>query len=74
MIQPRAYDVRQARSQLPKLIDAVLRGERVIIRRVTDGAEVELIPHICKRQPGRYRGRIAFAPDAFAPMDEEELG
>jgi antitoxin (DNA-binding transcriptional repressor) of toxin-antitoxin stability system len=73
MAGDKTYNVREARAKLPQLIDAVLRGEHVVLRRATDGAEIELIPHARKREPGRYMGRIAFAPDAFAPMGEADL-
>ena len=65
MIQPKVYIIRHARSQLPLLFDEVLRGERVVIRRATDGAEIELIRHVRKREAGRYKGRITYAPDVF---------
>lgn len=65
----KTYNVREARANLPRLIDAVLRGEQVVLRRATDGAEIELILHVRKREPGRYKGQIEFAPGAFAPMD-----
>ena len=73
MADDKTYNVREARAKLPRLIDAVLRGEQVVLRRATDGAEIELIPHVRKREPGRYKGQIEFAPDAFAPMDEADL-
>ena len=73
MTDNKTYNVREARANLPQLIDAVLRGEHVVLRRATDGAEIELIPHVRKREPGRYKGQIAFAPDAFAPMGKAEL-
>ncbi len=73
MAGDKTYNVREARANLPRLIDAVLRGEQVVLRRATDGAEIELIPHVRKREPGRYKGQIAFAPGAFAPMGEAEL-
>ena len=73
MAGDKTYNVREARANLPRLIDAVLRGEQVVLRRATDGAEIELIPHVRKREPGRYKGQIEFAPDAFAPMDEADL-
>lgn len=65
MSQLKVHDVHQAQSQLPQLIDAVLRGERVVVRRETDGVEIELIRHVRKREAGRYKGRITYAPDVF---------
>lgn len=73
MAGEKIYNVREARARLPQVIDEVLRGEHVILRRATDGAEIELVPHVRGRVPGRYKGQIGFAPDAFAPMSEDEL-
>jgi len=73
MTDVKIYNVRKARACLPQLIDEVLRGEHVVLRRATDGAEIELVPRVANRVPGRYKKQIDFAPDAFAPMSEEEL-
>ncbi len=73
MTDAKIYNVREARARLPQLIDEVLQGELVILRRATDGAQIELIPHVADRVPGRYKGQIDFAPDAFAPLSGEEL-
>lgn len=73
MAGEKIYNVREARANLPRLIDAALRGEHVVLRRATDGAEIELIPHVRNREPGRYKGQIEFSADAFAPMAGEEL-
>ncbi len=73
MSDEKIYNVREARAKLTQVIEEVLRGEHVILRRATDGAEIALIPHVRKREPGRYKDRITFAPDAFAPMGGEEL-
>ena len=73
MTDDKIYNVREARANLPRLIDAALRGEHVVLRRATDGAEIELIPHVRDREPGRYKGQIEFAADAFAPMAGEEI-
>ncbi len=73
MPKAKVYNVREARARLPQVIDEVLGGEHVIVRRATDGAEVELVPRLGARVAGRYKGRIHFAPDAFEPLDEGEL-
>ncbi len=73
MSDGKIYNVREARAKLTQVIEEVLRGEHVVLRRATDGAEIALIPHVRKREPGRYKDKITFAPDAFAPMDEKEL-
>lgn len=73
MTDPKIYNVREARARLPQVIDEVLRGEHVILRRATDGAEIELVPHVRDRVPGRYKRQIGFARDAFAPLGEDDL-
>ena len=72
MSETKIYNVREARARLPQMIDEACRGEQVVVRRKTDGAEVELVARPKKRVPGRYKGQISFSPDAFAPLDEEE--
>jgi prevent-host-death family protein len=67
--------VHAAKTHLSRLIEAVERGERVVIARHGVPA-VELIP----ARPGRVRlgslkGCVPPPPEAlFAPMDEDELG
>jgi prevent-host-death family protein len=67
--------VHAAKTNLSKLIEAVERGERVVIARNGVPA-AELVP----ARKGRVRlGGLAGAvppppDDAFAPMDAEELG
>ncbi|MDH3472542.1 MAG: hypothetical protein OEM59_02525 [Rhodospirillales bacterium] len=73
MSELKVYNVREARARLPQIIDEVCRGEHVVLRRATDGAEIELVARSKARIPGRYKGQIEFAPDAFAPLSEEEL-
>ena len=73
MTDTKVYNVREARARLPQMIEEALKGEHVIVRRATDGAEVELVPRLKARVPGRYKGQIAFDDDAFAPLSEEDL-
>ncbi len=73
MSKAKIYNVREARASLPQMIDEVLGGEHVIVRRATDGAEVELVPRLGARVAGRYKDRIRFAADAFEPLSEDEL-
>lgn len=73
MTDPKIYNVREARARLPQLIEEALKGEHVVVRRATDGAEVELVPRHKNRVPGQYKGQIAFDDDAFAPLSEPDL-
>lgn len=66
--------VHAAKTNLSKLIEAVERGERVVITR--HGAPAaELIPARPARiRFGGLKGKVAPPPDGvFAPMDAEEL-
>ncbi len=66
--------VHAAKTNLSKLIEAVERGERVVITR--HGAPAaELVPARKSRvRLGGLKGQVAPAPDGvFAPMDPEEL-
>jgi prevent-host-death family protein len=66
--------VHAAKTNLSKLIEAVERGERVVITR--HGAPAaELIPARKSRvRLGGLKGQVAPPPDGvFAPMDPEEL-
>jgi len=72
MAREKKYDLHEATPILSQLLDAVLAGERVVLRRAEDGAEIELVPRPRKREPGRYKGRISFAPDTFAPTGEAD--
>jgi antitoxin (DNA-binding transcriptional repressor) of toxin-antitoxin stability system len=54
-----------------KLVDAALRGEKVIIAK--DGKQiVELVavPPSTRRAFGSAKGKIIFAPDFDAPLDD----
>lgn len=66
--------VHAAKTNLSKLLEAVERGERVVIARHGVPA-AELVP--VKRSDIRFgslKGKLAPPPDAFlAPLSEEEL-
>lgn len=66
--------VHAAKTNLSKLIEAVERGERVVITRHGAPA-VELIPARKARvRLGGLKGQVAPPPDdVFAPMDADEL-
>ncbi|HEX8816436.1 MAG TPA: type II toxin-antitoxin system prevent-host-death family antitoxin [Terriglobales bacterium] len=69
------YTVHKAKTNLSKLIEQALRGEEVVIAR---GAHpvVRLVPIASgakNRIPGRLKGKLSYAPDAFAPLTDKEL-
>ena len=73
--------IHQAKTNLSKLIAAVLAGEEVVIARGKTRV-VRLIPDVPadlpepapRRQPGRLKGLMGdIPPEAFAPMSDEEL-
>jgi prevent-host-death family protein len=72
-----AVNVHEAKAKLSELLDRVEHGETVVIaRRNKPVAELRPIAArtLKKRRPiGLAKGKIHIAPDAFAPMSEEEL-
>lgn len=67
--------VHQAKTQLSKLLEAVEKGEKVIIARGQTPV-AELVPFRKTRfKPGILDGVLTSEgmPDFFEPMDEEEL-
>jgi antitoxin (DNA-binding transcriptional repressor) of toxin-antitoxin stability system len=69
------YTIRQAQANLSKLLQKAAKGEEVIIARGKMlVARLMAAPnHKKKRVPGRWKGKLSYAPDAFAPMTKEEL-
>lgn len=72
-----AINVHEAKTRLSELLDRVERGETVVIAR-RNKPVAELRPIAAgrrgKRRPlGLAKGKIRIAPDAFAPMSEDEL-
>jgi len=69
------YTIRQAKATFAKLVDKAIRGEEIIIVRGGKPiAKLVGVPHQnAKRVPGRWKGKISYAPDAFDPMSKEEL-
>lgn len=68
------YTVHQAKTNLSKLLRKAERGEDVIIARgKTPAAKLVAVAPKKKRVPGRWKGKIWYTPDAFAPMSKEEL-
>lgn len=72
-----AVNVHEAKVRLSELLERVERGETVVIAR-RNKPVAELRPITAgrrgKRRPlGLAKGKIRIAPDAFAPMSEDEL-
>ena len=66
--------VHEAKTNLSRLIAAVLAGEEVVIARGKVPA-VKLVPVLPKpkRVPGLWKGKIDIGPEFFEPMNEDEL-
>jgi prevent-host-death family protein len=65
-------NIHEAKTQLSKLTERVLKGERVVIARAGKPC-VDLVPHHRQdgpRQPGRYRDQIVIHDD-FDASDAE---
>jgi prevent-host-death family protein len=69
------YTVHQAKTNLSKLLRKAARGEEVIIARgKTPVAKLVAVPPLKKKRvPGRWKGKISYTPDVFAPLTKEEL-
>jgi prevent-host-death family protein len=69
------YTVHQAKTNLSKLLRKAARGEEVIIARgKTPVAKLVPVPYQKKKRiPGRWKGKISYTPDAFAPLSRGEL-
>jgi prevent-host-death family protein len=70
------YTIHQAQINFSKLLRKAARGEEVIIARgKTPVAKLVAVPHQKKKRvPGRWKGKISYTPDAFAPLTKEGLG
>jgi len=69
------YTVHQAKTNLSRLLKEAARGKEVIIARGDlPVAKLVAIGSARKeRVPGRLAGQISYAPDAFAPLSEQEV-
>ena len=69
------YTVHQAKTNLSKLLRKAARGEEVIIARGKKPVAklVGLSARTKKRVPGRLKGKIWYAADAFDPLTKDEL-
>jgi prevent-host-death family protein len=69
------HTIHEAKTNLSKLIQKACDGEEVIIAKGKKPI-AKLVPIRVAdrpRQPGRFKGKIWWAPDAFDPLTEEEL-
>jgi prevent-host-death family protein len=69
------YTVHKAKTYLSKLIREAMRGEEVIIA-CRKEPMVRLVPvrkRPKKRTPGSLKGKIWYSPDAFDPLNKDEL-
>lgn len=65
--------IREARTQLSKLLDAVAEGEEVIISKAGKPA-AKLVPFeapLPLRKPGSMRGKIRMADDFDSPLPDD---
>jgi len=75
-----AYTVHQAKTHFSRLLKEAEEGKEVIVMRGSKPV-AKLVPidppalnnDIPFRLAGAYRGKVTCAPDAFAPMSDEEL-
>ena len=69
------YTVREAKTNLSKLLRKAARGEEVVIARGKKPVDklVAVSPKKKKRVPGRWKGKIWYTPDAFDPLSKKEL-
>jgi len=68
----RIVNVHQAKTHLSRLLEAVRRGEEIIIARA--GVPVaRLVPVAEPRRLGRLAGRLRVAEDFDAPLPEDVL-
>lgn len=66
-------NVRDAKAQLSRLVDAALLGEEVIITRAGEPC-VRLVPlEQSPRQPGAAKGKAALTPAFFDPLPDDQL-
>ena len=71
-----SYTVHEAKTNLSKLIKEAESGKEVVITRGKQPV-AKIIPINSasgkKRVPGRLKGQIWAAPDAFDPLTDEEM-
>lgn len=68
-------NIHQAKTNLSKLVDAVMHGEEVIIAKSGKPMikMVRLDERTTHRKPGLLKGRITLSPDFNAPLPDDLL-
>ena len=70
-----SYTVHQAKTNLSRLIKEAEKGKEVIITRGKEPV-VKLVPITVptkSRVPGRMKGQLWWAPNAFDPLTDDEM-
>lgn len=67
--------IHKAKTNLSKLIEKACKGEEVIIARGNQPVVRLVAINVTgkKRVPGRFKGKISYTADAFAPLTAKEL-
>jgi antitoxin (DNA-binding transcriptional repressor) of toxin-antitoxin stability system len=67
--------IHKAKTQLSRLIEKACRGEEIVIARGKKPVVklVALSEKKHKRIPGRWKDKISYTADAFAPLTDGEL-
>jgi prevent-host-death family protein len=67
--------IRQAKTQLSRLIKKACQGEEIVIRR--GNKPVVRLVAVAKehgdREPGAWKGKVKIGPEFFEPLPPEEL-
>lgn len=70
-------NIQEAKTHLSRYIERVEQGDVVIVcrhnRPVAELRALETVPVCLARVAGLLKGRVDWAPDAFAPMTADEL-
>lgn len=68
-------NIHQAKTNLSKLVDAVMHGEEVIIAKSGKPLikMIRLDDQATHRKPGLLKGRITLSPDFNAPLPDDLL-
>jgi len=70
------YNIYEAKTHLSELIERAIKGEKITIAK-SGKPKVALIPVSAKRQPkrvpGRLKGKVWIAPDAFSPEVDAQI-
>lgn len=68
-------NIHQAKTNLSKLIEAVLQGEEVIIAKAGKPAAklISITPQKLQRKPGSLKGKIKITADFDSPLPDDLL-